>query len=103
MTDGLDVVAVRIEDVAAVVVGVLGRSNAGRAVVDPTCLDSCGVEGVHVCAAFSAQCNVKPPPHVLPVGLEEERRSSCTLLAEPAAAPENSMRSVNPSGARALP
>src|SRR5207245_5444337 len=82
MADGLDVVAVGIEDVAAVVVGVV-PAQAGCAVVGAACLDRCGVEGVHLRAALGLQRNVKPPAHRLPVGLDEERRSASIILAEP--------------------
>src|SRR5213078_1782679 len=62
VADGLDVVAVGIEAVAAVVVGVVDRAQAGRAIVDPACLDGCRVEGVHLRAALGAQRNVQPAP-----------------------------------------
>jgi hypothetical protein len=82
VADGLDVVAVGIEDVAAVVVGVV-PAQARCAVVGAACLDGCGVEGVHVRAALGLQRDVKPPLHRLPVGFDEERRSSSINLAEP--------------------
>src|SRR6266516_6451716 len=86
MADGLDVVAVGIKDVAAVVVGVV-PAQAGCAVVGAACLDRCGVEGVHLRAALGLQRDVKPPPHWLPVGLDEERRSSSIILAEASGRP----------------
>jgi len=101
VTDGLDVVAVRIEDVAAVIVVVV-PANAGCSVVGSARLECGRVEGVDELAALGAERDVDPSACGLAVRLDEERRPASVLLAEPAAAPENSSKSVKPSGASAL-
>src|SRR5437763_9690807 len=57
VADGLDVVAVGIEDVAAIVGGVV-PAHSGCAVVGPACLDGRSVEGVHLCPTLSPQGDV---------------------------------------------
>src|SRR4051812_24064445 len=82
VADGLDVVAVEIEDIAAVVVGVV-PPQPGCAVVGASCLDGGCMEGVDLRPTLGSQRDVKPPPHRLPFGLDEERRSFSIILAEP--------------------
>src|ERR1041385_6305295 len=72
VADGLDVVAVGIEDVGPVVVGVV-PTQAGCAVVGPACLDRRGVKGVHLRPILRTQRDVEPPAYRLPFGFDEER------------------------------
>ena len=56
--DGFDVVPVGIEDEGGVVPGVIVRANAGRSVVDPSCLDGCGVESIDRFVVWRGKRNV---------------------------------------------
>ncbi len=82
MTHRLDVVAVGIEDVGAVVVGVV-PAQSGCAVVGRACLERRRVERVDLCPAFRFERDVKASAHRLAGGFEEERRATAVLLAEP--------------------
>jgi hypothetical protein len=55
VADGLDVVAVRIDHITAVVVGVVDGANAGCAIVDSAGLECRGVERIDLTAAVSGQ------------------------------------------------
>src|SRR5207253_4036000 len=81
VADGFDVVAIGIEYVAAVVVGVV-PTQAGRAVVGAAGLDCRGVEGVHVRPALGPQRDLEAPAHRIPLGLGEEGRSSSVISAK---------------------
>jgi hypothetical protein len=81
VADGFDVVAVGIEDVAAVIVVVV-PADPRRSVVGPTRLERGRVEGVDELAALGAERDVQPSTRGLSVRLEEERRPSSVVLAE---------------------
>lgn len=81
VADGFDVVAVGIEHVAAVVVGVV-PPQAGCAVVGSARVERRGVEGVHLRPAPGPQRDVEPALRRLPVRLDEERRPFCAFPAE---------------------
>jgi hypothetical protein len=72
---------VGVEHVGAVVVGVVDRSDAGRAIIGSAGLDRCRVEGIYLRAALGPQRNVKSTPHRLAVRFDKKRGSS--TLAEP--------------------
>ena len=59
VADNLDVVAVRIEDVGAVVVRVIDLPNARLAVVDAACLEPGGVERVNRRAVLGGEGDVQ--------------------------------------------
>jgi hypothetical protein len=67
VADGFDVVAVGVEHIGAVVVGVVDRSDAGRTVVSPAGLDRCRMEGIYLRVRLGSQRNVKSTPHRLAV------------------------------------
>src|SRR5919107_2379425 len=58
--DRLDVVAVGVEHVGAVVAFVVLGSKPRRAVIAPSCLQRRGVETVHGLPAGSGECDVEP-------------------------------------------
>ena len=91
MADGFDVVAVGIEDVAAVIVVVV-PPDTGRAVVGSTRIERGRVEGVDELAALGAERDVQPSPGGLSVRFEEERRPSSVVLAESGRRSQNSIR-----------
>src|SRR5438046_1865422 len=62
VADSLDVVAVRIENVSAVIVGVIGGTNAWCAIVESAGVECRRVEGIDLTAAVSGQGDVQPPP-----------------------------------------
>src|SRR5437764_5254056 len=63
VADSLDVVAVRIEHISAVVVGVVDGANAWCAIVDSASDECRGVERIDLTAAVSGQGDVQPPPY----------------------------------------
>jgi hypothetical protein len=106
VADGLDVVAVEIEDVTAVVVGVV-PPQARCAVVGPSCVDGGSMDGVELPPTLGSQRDVKPPPHRLAMALDEwpsmkNDGRSASFLPNAAAASENSIKSFSPSGASAF-
>ena len=67
--DSFYVVPIRVEDECGVVLGVIVRSQPGSSVVDPSCLDGCGVERINRFAVWRGERNV------------HRKRSSSDLLA----------------------
>ena len=58
VADGLDPVAIRVEQESGVVVRMVGGAEAGRAVAAPARCETGGVEGVHGRAARRAEAPV---------------------------------------------
>src|SRR5918999_1915218 len=102
--DRLNVVAVRVEYVGAVVAFVVLGSKPRRAVISPSCLQRRGVETVHGLPAGSGECDVEPgdgplacvddEPPALPASegyealvleLQAETQGSQSRLVEPPA------------------
>ena len=77
MADGLDVVAVRVEDVGAVVVLVVDRARTGRFVVDSAGGQSRLVEGVDNVPRVASKGDVNLG-YSRPSGLEPEERLAGT-------------------------
>jgi len=101
VADRLDVVAVRVEDVCTVVVGVIERTHSGRSVVCPASFERGDMEGIDGLAIVDREGDVEPPYDRPPSRLDPEER-----LAVPAEtgglSPTGSSSTVSPSGARAL-
>src|SRR5438552_16652661 len=76
MANSLDVVAVWIEDIRAVVVGVVDLAYSRCAVIRSAGVDGRRMEGVHLLASVCRQRNVKPTLHGLATGLDPERGPS---------------------------
>lgn len=101
MADGLDVVAVRVEDEGAVVAGVVDRPQTGGAVVGATRGQGGGVEGVDLLDRANAEGDVsaadrRPAAPIDP----EERFGPCSVSLPKPAAPSNSISSPIASGSR---
>jgi hypothetical protein len=101
MANGLDVVAVWVENVAAVVVGVV-PAQPGRAVVRPARRDRCGMEGVDLRTRLGAEGDVKPALYGFSVGPMKKDGRVPSSLPNPAAASENSISRDIPRGASAF-
>ena len=84
VADGLDVVAVRIEHVRAVVVRVVDLPLAGRSVVRPACGERSGVEGVHELDGRSPERDVSPGGGPLSAHADPEERLLVARQAEAA-------------------
>ena len=56
--DSFDVVPIGVEDEGGVVPGVIARAQPGSSVVDPSCLDGCGVERINRFAVWRGERNV---------------------------------------------
>ena len=78
--DSFDVVPIGVEDEGGVVPGVIARAQPGSSVVDPSCLDGCGVERINRFAVWRGKRNVHrtgrhipfPDPEILIAEREAE-------------------------------
>ena len=100
MADRLDVVAVRVEDVCTVVVGVIERAHSRRPVVCPARFERSGMERIDGLAVVDRERDVEPPYDRLPSRLDPEEGLAVT--AKTGGLPTGSSSTVSPSGARAL-
>ena len=86
--DSFDVVPIGVEDEGGVVPGVIARAQPGSSVVDPSCLDGCGVERIDRFAVWRGKRNVHrtgrhvpfPDPEVLITEREAEPDGLSTTL-----------------------
>ena len=99
MTHGLDVVALGIEDISAVVVRVVDVAHSRCTVVDSACLERRDIERVDGLTVLRPERDVEPALDGPPSRFEPEER--LPSLPNPAASPTGSERVVSPSGARA--
>jgi hypothetical protein len=99
VADRLDVVAVGVEDVRAVVVRVVDRSLPRRTVVGGACFERGGVEPVDALTVVGAKGDVQSSRTGLPCA--SIQKNAISSVPNPAAWPLGSAMSVMPSGARA--
>jgi len=97
VADSLDVVAVRIEHISAVIVGVVHGANPWGAIVDSAGVECRRVEGIDLAAGVSGQGDVQPPPYRSAVRLDPETQGF-PAVPSPAAWPAGSMINVSPKG-----
>jgi hypothetical protein len=85
--DSFYVVPIGIEDECGVVLGVIVRSQPGSSVVDPSCLDGCGVERINRFAVWRGERDVHrtgrhvpfPDPEILIAAKPSPNGFSTTL------------------------
>jgi hypothetical protein len=104
VADGLDVVAVGVEDEGAVVAGVVDRAESRGAVVRATGGNGRSVEGVDLLGVANAEGDVAPLTAVRSrAWIQKNGFGPCSVSLPKPIAPSNSIIRRIPSGSRASP